>query len=152
MRHVQGQSCMSLLMDMWYDVVLWICRGCVCVKEGFGFIEVRNMIVNYSSPLGTQTHSDCSQSCSLHNNAHSHTQLTHTHSHTPHTLTCSHSPTHPLTHSHTHSLTHSLIHSRVCPCSSSCNKYCDPRELKLMAEVEYCLIRNGRLSADESRN
>ena len=33
---------------------------------------------------------------------------------------------------------------------SSCNKFCDPRDLKLMDEVEYCLVRkNGRLSADE---
>lgn len=33
---------------------------------------------------------------------------------------------------------------------SSCNKYCDPRDLKLMDEVDYCLVRkNGRLSADE---
>ena len=35
---------------------------------------------------------------------------------------------------------------------SSCNKYCDPRELRLLDEVEYCLVRkNGRLSADEIR-
>jgi cold shock CspA family protein len=33
---------------------------------------------------------------------------------------------------------------------SSCNKYCDPRDLKLLDEVEYGLVRkNGRLSADE---
>ena len=33
---------------------------------------------------------------------------------------------------------------------SSCNKFCDPRDLKLMDEVDYCLVRkNGRLSADE---
>lgn len=33
---------------------------------------------------------------------------------------------------------------------SSCNKFCDPRDLKLLDEIEYGLVRkNGRLSADE---
>lgn len=36
--------------------------------------------------------------------------------------------------------------------NSACNKYCDPRELRLLDEVEYCLVRkNARLSADEIR-
>ena len=38
-----------------------------------------------------------------------------------------------------------------CHCSS-CNKYCDPRELELMDEVEYCIVRkNKKLAADEIR-
>lgn len=38
-----------------------------------------------------------------------------------------------------------------CYCSS-CNKYCDPRELELMDEVEYCIVRkNKKLAADEIR-
>lgn len=33
---------------------------------------------------------------------------------------------------------------------SSCNQYCDPRELELMDEVEYCIVRkNKKLAADE---
>ena len=33
---------------------------------------------------------------------------------------------------------------------SSCNRYCDPRELELMDEVEYCIVRkNKKLAADE---
>ena len=33
---------------------------------------------------------------------------------------------------------------------SSCNWYCDPRELELMDEVEYCIVReNKKLAADE---
>lgn len=35
---------------------------------------------------------------------------------------------------------------------SSCNKYCDPKDLKLLDEVEFGLVKkNGRLSADEIR-
>lgn len=33
---------------------------------------------------------------------------------------------------------------------SSCNRYCNPRELELMDEVEYCIVRkNKKLAADE---
>ena len=33
---------------------------------------------------------------------------------------------------------------------SSCNKFCDPRELDIMDEVEYCIVRkSNRLAADE---
>lgn len=33
---------------------------------------------------------------------------------------------------------------------SSCNKFCDPQELDIMDEVEYCIVRkNNRLAADE---
>jgi cold shock CspA family protein len=33
---------------------------------------------------------------------------------------------------------------------SSCNKFCDPRELEIMDEVEYCIVRkSNRLAADE---
>ena len=33
---------------------------------------------------------------------------------------------------------------------SLCNRYCDPRELELMDEVEYCIVRkNKKLAADE---
>ena len=33
---------------------------------------------------------------------------------------------------------------------SSCNKFCDPRELDVMDEVEYCIVRKiNRLAADE---
>lgn len=35
---------------------------------------------------------------------------------------------------------------------SSCNKYCNPRELEVMDEVEYCIVRkNSKLAADEIR-
>lgn len=41
----------------------------------------------------------------------------------------------------------SAAHIMVC---SSCNRYCDPRELELMDEVEYCIVRkNKKLAADE---
>eukprot|EP00731_Ephydatia_muelleri_P017162 Em0010g260a len=33
---------------------------------------------------------------------------------------------------------------------SSCNKFCDPQELEIMDEVEYCVVKkNGKMSADE---
>ena len=56
------------------------------------------------------------------------------------------------------------VHTVVCVCvivsfdahsifvytCSSCNRYCDPRELELMDEVEYCIVRkNKKLAADE---
>ena len=33
---------------------------------------------------------------------------------------------------------------------SSCSRQCDPRDLSVMDEVEYCIVRkNGKLAADE---
>ena len=33
---------------------------------------------------------------------------------------------------------------------SSCNKFCDPQELEIMDEVEYCIVKkSGKMSADE---
>ena len=36
------------------------------------------------------------------------------------------------------------------PSPSSCNRFCNPRDLEVLDEVEYCIVhKNGKLSADE---